>query len=99
MPPMTSSTGERPATFAPPQIKAEQRPEGRLLIRSTEPRQHAVSVVHDFRAHSEAHPDRLLVAERGADGGWARSTWGESVSRPTGSRRDCSTGAWPTGRS
>src|SRR3954447_18536541 len=32
--------------FAPPRIEAEQRPDGRLLIRSTEPlRQHPVSVV------------------------------------------------------
>jgi feruloyl-CoA synthase len=64
--------------FAPPRIEAEQRPDGRLLIRSAESLgEHPVSVVHSFRAHSEAHPDRLLVAERGADGEWARSTWGE----------------------
>ncbi|WP_448624646.1 feruloyl-CoA synthase [Geodermatophilus sp. URMC 64] len=65
-------------TFAPPRIEAESRPDGRLLLRSTEPLgEHPVGVVHSFRAHSEAHPDRLLVAERGADGEWARSTWGE----------------------
>src|SRR3954454_2989585 len=64
--------------FAPPRIEAEQRPDGRLLIRSTEPlREHPVSVVQSFRSHSEAHPDRLLVAERDATGEWARSTWGE----------------------
>ena len=72
---MTTSTA---GPFAPPRIEAEQRPDGRLLLRSTEPLgAHAVSVVHDFRTHSEAHPDRLLVAERDAGGGWARSTWGE----------------------
>jgi feruloyl-CoA synthase len=66
-------------TFAEPRIEAERRPDGRLLIRSAEPLgRHAVSVVHDFRAHSEAHADRLLVAERGADGEWARLTWGEA---------------------
>src|SRR3954452_23586040 len=66
------------ATFAPPRIEAEPRPDGWLLLRSTEPvREHPVSVVHSFRAHSEAHPDRLLVAERGPAGEWARSTWGE----------------------
>lgn len=70
----TSLTGP----FAQPRIESEQRADGRLLIRSTEPlRDHAVSVVHDFRAHSEAHPDRLLVAERAADGEWRTSTWGE----------------------
>jgi feruloyl-CoA synthase len=72
------TTVDQPATFAPPRIEAERRPDGRLLLRSTEPlAEHPVSVVHSFRAHSEAHPDRLLVAERGLAGEWARSTWGE----------------------
>jgi len=66
-------------TFAAPRITSERLPDGRLLLRSTEPlATHAVSVVHDFRTHSEAHPDRLLVAERGPDGEWARLTWGEA---------------------
>jgi feruloyl-CoA synthase len=64
-------------TFSSPRIRSERLPDGRLLLRSTEPLgDHPVSVVHSFRAHAEAHPDRLLVAER-AGGGWARSTWGE----------------------
>jgi feruloyl-CoA synthase len=66
-------------TFAPPRIEAETLADGRLLLRSTEPLgSHAVSVVHDFRAHSEARPDRLLVAERSGDEEWARLTWGEA---------------------
>ena len=73
---MTASTPASP--FAPPRIESEQRPDGRLLIRSTEPlREHPASVVDSFRAHSEAHPDRLLVAEPGPDGEWAEDTWGE----------------------
>jgi feruloyl-CoA synthase len=65
-------------TFAVPRIESEQRPDGRLLLRSAEPlAEHPVSVVHSFRAGSEAHPDRLLVAER-IDGEWARLTWGEA---------------------
>jgi feruloyl-CoA synthase len=72
------TTAQRPATFAPPSIEREQLPDGRVLLRSTQPLgEHPVSVVHSFRAHAEAHPDRLLVAERGPDGEWARSTWGE----------------------
>jgi feruloyl-CoA synthase len=67
------------ATFAPPHITAEERPDGGVVLRSADPlHEHAVSVVHDFRAGAEAHPDRLLVAERGADGRWARTTWGEA---------------------
>jgi feruloyl-CoA synthase len=65
-------------SFAPPRIESEQRPDGRLLIRSTEPlAEHPVSVVHSFRAGSQAHPDRLLVAERAGEE-WARLTWGEA---------------------
>jgi feruloyl-CoA synthase len=65
-------------TFAPPRIEVERGRGGRLLLRSAEPlREHAVSVVHDFRAGSEAHPDRLLVAERVGEE-WARLTWGEA---------------------
>src|SRR3954452_698807 len=75
---MSTPTAERPAPFAVPRIAAEQRPDGRLVIRSPEPLgEHPASVVHSFRAHAEAHPDRLLVAERGPDGEWASSTWGE----------------------
>ncbi|MFW3168674.1 feruloyl-CoA synthase [Geodermatophilus sp. CPCC 206100] len=64
-------------TFRPPRIESRRLPDGRLLLRSAEPlADHPVSVVHSFRAGSEAHPDRLLVAERSGES-WARSTWGE----------------------
>ena len=67
-----------PETFAVPRIEAERRDDGTLILRSAEPlAEHPVSVVHSFRAGSEAHPDRLLVAER-VEGEWARSTWGEA---------------------
>jgi feruloyl-CoA synthase len=65
-------------TFASPRIEVGQGPEGRLIVRSTEPLgEHAASVVHDFRAISEAHPERLLVAERNGDD-WAWLTWGDA---------------------
>src|SRR3954454_4792067 len=65
-------------SFAPPKIEVEQGSAGRLLLRSADPlREHAVSVVHEFRAGSEAHPDRILVAER-VDEGWAELTWGKA---------------------
>jgi feruloyl-CoA synthase len=66
-------------TFAVPRIESERRPDGSLILRSAEPpAEHPVSVVHSFRPGSEAHPDRLLIAERGPDGEWARLTWGEA---------------------
>ena len=65
-------------TFAEPRIQAELRDDGTLILRSAEPlAEHPVSVVHSFRAGSEAHPDRLLLAER-VEGEWARLTWGEA---------------------
>jgi feruloyl-CoA synthase len=75
--PPARSSGEVTATFATPRITAETLDDGRLLLRSTEPlAEHPVSVVHSFRAHSEARPDRLLVAER-VRGSWERLSWGE----------------------
>jgi feruloyl-CoA synthase len=72
------------STFAPPWIEVEQGSAGRLLLRSADPlREHAVSVVHDFRAGSEAHPDRLLVAEREGDA-WAGLSWGEARAQVDG---------------
>jgi feruloyl-CoA synthase len=64
-------------TFAPPRVTSERLSDGRLLLRSTEPlADHPVSVVHSFRTHSDAHPDRLLVSERAGEV-WARVTWGQ----------------------
>jgi feruloyl-CoA synthase len=76
---MTSAPELTRQTFTTPRIVSEPGPGGRRLLRSTEPlHPHAVSVVHEFRAHSEARPERLLVAERGPTGEWVRSTWGET---------------------
>ena len=64
-------------TFSNPRIEWESLPDGRLLIRSADPlAAHPVSVVHSFRAGSDAHPERMLVAERSGDR-WIASTWGE----------------------
>jgi feruloyl-CoA synthase len=66
------------SSFASPRIDWLARAEGRVLLRSTDPlAPHAVSPVHEFRRGSEAHPERLLVAEREGDG-WARLTWGQA---------------------
>ncbi|SDD30442.1 feruloyl-CoA synthase [Geodermatophilus telluris] len=76
---MPDADSGSPATFAVPRIRSERLPDGRVLLRSAEPlAAHPVSVVHEFRRHAAEHPDRLLLAERGADGEWARLTWGEA---------------------
>ncbi len=72
------TTLSSPPTFAEPHIVREDTSDGRVLIRSTDAlAPHAVSLVHEFRAHAEAHPGRLLIAEPDGAGGWRRSTWGE----------------------
>jgi feruloyl-CoA synthase len=78
---VTQATTARSApslqTFAPVRVLSERRPDGCLLIRSTDRLQpHDASLVHAFRRGSEQHPDRLLVAERRGDG-WHQMTWGQ----------------------
>ena len=72
-----TSTSTRP-TFAPPRI-APRGHHGRAgpaaIVRAAGRARR--SLVHEFRAHADAHPDRLLVAEPSVEGGWARTTWGE----------------------
>ncbi|BCJ50499.1 feruloyl-CoA synthase [Actinoplanes sp. NBRC 14428] len=75
------ATTDRP-TFAAPRVLREDTVDGRIILRSDEAlAPHAVSVVHEFRAHADAHPDRLLVAEPDGAGGWHRTTWGEARAR------------------
>jgi feruloyl-CoA synthase len=76
---VTSAVG----VFAPPRIEAERRADGAILVRSAEPLgEVAPSLAHLFRAGSEAHPDRVLAAQRPSGGdGWETLTWGEARSR------------------
>jgi feruloyl-CoA synthase len=65
--------------FSTPRIEAHERSDGRWTLRSLEPlHSHVPSVVQDFRANSDAYPNRSLVAERSADGDWRVWTWGEA---------------------
>jgi feruloyl-CoA synthase len=73
-----TETSLRP-TFAAPHVLREDTEDGRILLRSADAlAPHAVSVVHEFRAHADAHPNRLLVAEPDGARGWHRTTWGEA---------------------
>jgi len=66
--------------FATPHITAQERPDGTLILRSTDPLgEHPPSLVHAFRAHAAAHPDRVLAAERASGGdAWTALSWGEA---------------------
>ncbi|MGP4029411.1 feruloyl-CoA synthase [Actinomadura sp. 3N407] len=70
--------------FATPRTLAERRDDGSIVLESALPLEpHAASMAHLFRDAADAHPDRLLVADRDgradADGGgWRRVTYGQA---------------------
>ncbi|MDX1876123.1 AMP-binding protein [Mycolicibacterium sp. 120266] len=68
--------------FADPDIVAEQRAEGSLLLTSRQPLddQATPDVLATFVTRCAQHPDRLLIAERGRHG-WSKLTWGEAGDR------------------
>jgi feruloyl-CoA synthase len=69
--------------FAPPRITAEHAPGGAILVHSTDPLgDYAPSMAHLFRAGTEAHPNRVLAAQRprGSDA-WETLTWGDARRR------------------
>jgi feruloyl-CoA synthase len=62
--------------FATPDIAAEARPDGTVLLRSREPLgPYATSMAHIFFGGAASHPERLLAAQRIGDG-WETITWG-----------------------
>jgi feruloyl-CoA synthase len=64
--------------FAPARIAMERRDDGAILLHSTsELGPYAQSMAHLFRRGADAHPGRLLAAER-SDDGWATITWGDA---------------------
>ena len=64
--------------FAPPRITSERRDDGTILLRSAEALgEYPPTMAHVFRSHAQAHPERLLAAERDRDG-WRTLSWGEA---------------------
>ena len=62
--------------FAPPRITSERRDDGTILLRSAEALgDYPPTLAHVFRSHAQAHPERLLAAERDRDG-WRTLSWG-----------------------
>ena len=61
---------------------AEQRPDGSLVLRSTEPLRWFPDRMTDCLAQWAAEaPDRTLVARRGADGQWVRVSFAQMLQR------------------
>lgn len=71
--------GARTHTFARPQIKAEQRPDGSVLLSSTVPvGPHAEHLGHELRRWAERTPDAILVSIPDGAGGRRAVTFGEA---------------------
>jgi len=66
--------------LAPPAVSVERRSDGSLLLRSPVPLAEAPRSVPDM-LHRQARDngDRVFLAERSADGGWRRITYGDAA--------------------
>src|SRR3954449_3260173 len=65
--------------LAPPRIVAEDAPDGSRILRSElalEPYEASLGLL--LRHWAREAPDRVFLAERGADGEWIELTWGEA---------------------
>ncbi|WP_338751782.1 feruloyl-CoA synthase [Janibacter alittae] len=66
--------------FSQPSIVREDRPDGSILLRSTEPLSgYPPTVMHTFAQWATTDPDHVLVAERDGEGGWREVTYGEAL--------------------
>lgn len=64
--------------FAPARVVVEQRPDGSRLLRSPMPLAAHAARLGDYLEHwADAAPERVFLAERGADGAWVRLTYAE----------------------
>src|SRR3954463_2946139 len=65
--------------LAPPRIVVEEAPDGSRILRSAmelEPYEASLGLL--LRHWAREAPDRVFLAERGADGEWIELTWGEA---------------------
>ncbi|MGH3444052.1 MAG: AMP-binding protein, partial [Nocardioidaceae bacterium] len=67
--------------FAKPSIVAEERADGTLVVRSTQPlADHPHTILASFRSWAEKDPDHVLATERRADGQRDALTYGDAAS-------------------
>jgi feruloyl-CoA synthase len=72
----------RPIRYAHPSVQREDHADGSIRLRSTHPLQpHERSLARLFRNAVQSYPDRLLIAERNADGAWAGYTYAQARQR------------------
>jgi len=69
----------RPINYATPSVLREQRPDGSIILRVTQPLgAYTPNLAKLFRRAVERHPDRLFIAERDASGAWAGFTYAQA---------------------
>jgi feruloyl-CoA synthase len=74
-----AEAGDR-ALFASPEITAQRRPDGAMVISSRRRLEHVPrSVGALLERWAAADPGRVFLAERNASGGWRRVTYGETA--------------------
>jgi feruloyl-CoA synthase len=65
--------------FAPPRVVQTRRPDGTILLRSSEPLGDGErSMAHAFMRGAREHPDRILAGQRDGDG-WRTISWGDAA--------------------
>ena len=65
-----------------PSVRHETRPDGSVLVWQDEPlAPYPRSMTDRFLEWAAADPDRVWMAERGPDGAWRRTTYGEGAAR------------------
>ncbi|MEQ8699823.1 MAG: AMP-binding protein, partial [Bauldia litoralis] len=69
-------------TLAPPRVEVERRDNGEVVLTNPVPLgDYPTQLSDDLRRHADTHPDRIFLAERGADGDWVRVSYAEARRR------------------
>ncbi len=79
----TAAANSEQNLFATPRIEAERRPDGSILLRSTERLRDYARCVGDWLEHwARQAPDRIFLGERAsADAPWTTLTYGDALQR------------------
>ncbi len=74
------SSAERSAMFGPRDVACDRRPDGAIIVTSTDPLGSYPRVLTDsLVSGARAHPDRVMLGERDADGGWRLVTYARGL--------------------
>lgn len=78
----TDAVADLGVRFAPKAVEVEHRPDGTVLLRSPIPLTGCLDNVVDYLEHWAEHaPERIVLAQRGPDGGWETLRYDEAWRR------------------